>query len=173
MKAINLPMPESTELETFEALYARHHRMVRAVVFHLSGAMEIDDLVQETFVRIWKGLSSFRGSSSAKTWIYRIAVNAALDHGRKARRWKFGLLKETMPDPKNHEQGAVEKELVRKGLSLLSEEHRAVVVLHHFEGLSTSEISEILEIPEGTARSRLYYAKTALLEFLKKQGVSL
>lgn len=179
MKATK-PMPVNpAPLTEFEALYARYHSMVRAVVFNMLGARsgnrELDDLVQETFVRIWKGMSHFRGEAAARTWIYRITVNVTLDYFRQAQRRS----ESTIPDraqwisPLNQESDSMERELIQKGLNQLSVEHRAVLVLHSFEGLSVEAIAEVLEIAQGTVRSRLYYAQQSLMKFLTQQGVVL
>lgn len=147
--------------------------MVRAVVFRISGADDIDDLVQETFVHLWKGLESFAGQAAPRTWIYRIAVNAALDHCRKRSKWKLTEIADSFADGRNQEHSSMQRDLVSKGLATLSTDHRTVLVLQTMEGLSHAEIAQVLEIPEGTVRSRLHHAKERFLEFLKTEKVEL
>jgi RNA polymerase sigma-70 factor, ECF subfamily len=75
----------STEnnLSRFTETYRKYHLLVRRVLFRIQGAGELDDLVQEVFLRVWKGLEKFREESQLKTWVYRIATNAGLDALKK------------------------------------------------------------------------------------------
>lgn len=169
------PPDETSEslAQEFRALYDAHHRMVRAVLFNIVGAGPLEDLTQDTFIKVWQGRDRFRSGSSAKTWIYRVAVNSAIDHCRRNSRWKLSPLKESLPDGKDGERGSIERDLVHRGLLQLSEEHRATLVLSSLEGLSIEEVAEVLEVPEGTVRSRLHNAKKKMLEFLEREGVKL
>lgn len=168
MKSLAPNVPTS-----FEALYREHCGMVRAVIYHITGIEELDDVVQETFVKLWSGMDRFHGNSSLRTWVYRVTVNAALDHTRKMKRWRFGSLKEQLAGPLDVERRVGNAALVQKALALLPEEQRVPVVLHSLEGLSNGEIAAVLEIPEGTVRSRIYYGKETLLKYLEQNGVKL
>lgn len=164
----------SSELDGFEKLYQDHNKMIRSVMFNICGARDLDDLVQETFLRIWKGLPRFNQRSQIKTWIYRITVNTALDHCRKAKKWKQETeLKKDVHDRRSDESRMVNQDLVQKGLNQLPEIHRAVLVLATMQGLSINEIAGIVKASEGTVKSRLHYAKKNFLQFLEEQGVSL
>lgn len=161
-------------MQSFSALYREYRGLVRSVLFKISGPADLDDLVQETFVHIWKGYSKFKQSSKLKTWIYRITVNVAVDSYRKNK--KRGL--EVVLDPERQEShsGAnqiVCKDLVQKGLTCLKPSHRAVLVLHCMEDIPLKEVAEILKTSIGTIKSRLFYAKKIMLEFLQKNGVKL
>lgn len=158
---------------SFEALYREYRGMVRAVIYNITGVEEMDDVVQETFVKLWSGMESFQGNSQLRTWVYRVTVNAALDHTRKLKRWRFGSLKEQIAGPLDVERRVGNATLIRKGLAALPEEQRVAVVLHSLEGLSNSEIALVLEIPEGTVRSRVYYGKETLMKYLEQNGVKL
>lgn len=168
MKSLAPKVPPS-----FEALYREHRDMVRAVIYNISGFEELDDLVQETFVKLWTSRDRFQGNSSLRTWIYRVTVNAALDHTRKMKRWRFGRLKEQLASPVDTEKRVGNAAIVQKALTHLPKDQRVAVVLHSLEGLSIGEIAAVLEIPEGTVRSRIYYGKEALLKYLEQNGVKL
>lgn len=159
------------ELKEFENLYRTQASRVRSILFNLGSQSEVDDLVQEVFIKIWKSYSSFEGKSSLSTWIYRVTVNTAIDASRKKKFWSFF-------DMFQGEEGVAkadsttERDLVQKGLSKLSEDHRSVLVLSYLEGFSNAELAEILNISEGTVKSRLHYAKKEFVETLKKAGVN-
>lgn len=162
------------EHEIFSALYRDYHRLVRTLLVNICGGYELDDLVQETFVRIWKGLPKFNGKSGPKTWIYRITVNTAFDHLRKNKKLKRPLELETNLHGTDREEAKMmAQELVQKGLKTLDPIHRTVLVLALMEELSIREIANIANISEGTVKSRLHYAKKKFLEFLDQKGVTL
>lgn len=171
-KSLNENLPPSRTL-AFPAFYREYQGLIRSVIFRITGIGEIDDLVQETFIRIWKNQKNFEGKSALKTWIYRIAVNVAIDHVRKRKspieyREEYPHLQENTPSPEY-----VNRDLVGKMLVSLSPSHRAVLTLQAIEGLSMAEIAKILELPEGTVKSKLFYAKQKALEFLNQKGVKL
>lgn len=147
--------------------------MVRGVTYNICGANHLDDVVQDVWLKVWKGLSRFNGTSQIKTWVYRIAVNAALDHCRRGKKLKreTELKPETRePDErKNQSDSLMYRELVQKGLDKLSEKHRTVIVLADLEELSLREVASILKTSEGTIKSRLHYARQEMLNYLSKE----
>jgi len=171
---INSIIWESTKgtLADFSDLYEEYNPMVRATIFKLCGFSELDDLVQDAFVRIWNGLQSFRQGSKLKTWIYRIAYNVALD-GLRRKKPVTAELMLVHGKLASGEKDIINRDLVLKGLQELTFEHRAVIVLHLMEGLSIAEVGEVLEIPEGTVKSRLHHAKERMAGILKSKGVNL
>ncbi len=153
------------------ALYQEYQGLVRQLIFNICGAEHLDDLVQEAWLRAWKGLPKFRQQASHKTWIYRIAVNTALDH---CRRLKPAL--ELFEEPamnEGTEQRVANQELVQRALQKLSPEHRSVMVLSCYEDLSVREIAAVTESAEGTVKSRLHYARQQLKKFLSDNGANL
>ncbi|MFW6264062.1 MAG: sigma-70 family RNA polymerase sigma factor [Cyanobacteriota bacterium] len=165
----------------FRQLYQRYQQRVRSTLYQLCGEQLLDDLVQEVFLRTWKGLPKLRQPSTFSTWLYRICWNVANDQRRQFARLKA---------EKSHHQQAVNptmtgqqnapnlmhlyyQDLVQQGLETLSFEHRAVLVLHDLEDLPQKEVAKILAIPVGTVKSRLFHARTAMRQFLEQQGVSL
>jgi RNA polymerase sigma-70 factor, ECF subfamily len=158
----------------FPSLYAENNKLVRSVIFQIAGAEALDDLVQEAFVRIWKGLPDFNEQSKLSSWIYRISVNTALDYIRGKSRMKEtsneDLLKATA-SRLDHDYELASRDLVLKGLLSLSVEHRAVLVLAYIHDLALREVAEILGISEGTVKSRLHYAKAEFKKFISANGV--
>ncbi|MBI3793306.1 MAG: sigma-70 family RNA polymerase sigma factor [Nitrospinae bacterium] len=168
---MTLNLKDGADEERFRAVYQAHGAMVRGVVYNITGERDLDDLVQETFIKVWRGLDGFRNDSGIKTWIYRIATNTALDHCRKNRLKRTETIVDDLPAPGEGEADAIHRDLVRKGMERLSAGHRAVVTLCIFEGLSLREAASALELPEGTVKSRLFYAKSELLKFFNLSGV--
>ena len=162
----------------FGVLVQRYQRPMAALVARMTDSPDdVDDIVQELFVRAWKGIPRFRGEAQFSTWLYRIAVNTAIKHRTKQRsdnaislsaeNLAGGLESLQAPDDAAPTQGgdpfrAVQhKERdteVRKAVLALPEKQRTVVVLHYFEGHSCEEISKIVGCSLGTVWSRLHYA---------------
>jgi len=122
-----------------------------------------EDAVQEALVRAWQQLPSLRDPDRFDAWLYRLVVNACADQGRQLRR--LSLQVQTVPvdaSVSDHTKAVADREQLERGFSRLKPEQRAVVVLHFYNGFSAVEIARILGIPDGTARSRLYYATEAM-----------
>jgi RNA polymerase sigma-70 factor (ECF subfamily) len=143
---------------------------------------EARDLTQDAFIKAYKNLDRFRLESSYYTWLYRIAMNVAIDHIRKMKKRKHEAFDEGIAARDGdgaiaaaHDRGNPDKALGRKQLSAqifdaldkLSPDHRQVIVLREIEGLSYKEIAETMEIAEGTVMSRLFYARRKLRDVLK------
>jgi len=168
--------------QSFRQLYRRHQQRVRSTLYQLCGASCLDDLVQEVFLRAWKGLPQLRQTSQFSTWLYRISWNVASDQRQqfaKARRDEQSLYKrqKELGNGVTTYQEAPSlmhlhyQDLVQRGLQELSFEHRAVLVLHDLEDVPQKEVAEILKIPIGTVKSRLFHARDRLRQFLEHQGV--
>ncbi|MCB9133792.1 MAG: sigma-70 family RNA polymerase sigma factor [Anaerolineales bacterium] len=167
-------MAQQGDRNAFGELVLRYAHGVQHVIYRMCGDAHLaEDAAQETFIRAWLNLSSFRPQASLRNWLYRIAVNTAIDMLRKE---KFILpnamddlpLMDQRPGPEalflNREQIA----LVKQTVLSLPEASRAVLVLREYEGLSYQEISEVLDIPVGTVMSRLNYARNLLKDKLKQ-----
>ncbi len=164
---------ETCKDERFEQVYRETADLVRSAIFLLGGEQDLDDIIQETFVKIWSGLDRFEGRSSLKTWAYRIAVNTSRQHWRAHSRRLSQLQKpvEHLPEPTYTAPEVDLKILIQLGLGKLNIDQREVFVLHYYEDLPLREIAEVCGVPEGTVKSRLYYARKAMQEFLRTQGV--
>jgi RNA polymerase sigma-70 factor, ECF subfamily len=169
--------------QAFSQLYRRHAQKVRSTLYQLCGADTLDDLVQEVFLRAWKGLKSFRQSAQFSTWLYRITWNVACDRRRilaKARSKQVNLEDDTQLEnlqDLSHTPAEINnlhyQDLVRRGLHHLSDDHKSVLVLHDLEELPQKEVAEILAIPIGTVKSRLFHARVAMRKFLEAEGIEL
>jgi RNA polymerase sigma-70 factor (ECF subfamily) len=167
---------QNGDTEAFRGLYRRHQRFVRSMLQHLCDPTTLDDLVQEVFLRAWKGLGSMRQQSQFSTWLYRIAWNVGADYRRRMAqsRAKQAQLSEFSTDVSSTAwQNLHHQDLVRRGLQHLSDEQAMVVVLNDLQELSQPEIARILEIPVGTVKSRLFHARATLRRFFETEGVSL
>jgi RNA polymerase sigma-70 factor (ECF subfamily) len=149
----------------FRTLYERYsERTLRYAYTLLRNRHLAEDVVQDTMVAVWKGADRFSGRSKVSTWIFGIARNKALDLLRREKRGaRVPELKLVSPDPA---PGIERDENVRTALETLSTDHREVVFLTFYEGLSYGEIAQLLDIPEGTVKSRMFHAKKRLAEVL-------
>ena len=159
----------------FGELVRRHYASVVNVVYRMCGDANLaEDMAQETFLRAWSNLASFRPKASLRHWLYRIAVNATLDVLRRKTEEPveddfIQMVSDQSPGP---EATVIEKEQaadLQQKLKSLPEASRTVLVLREFGELSYQEIATVLEIPVGTVMSRLNYARTRLRELLKEQ----
>lgn len=165
------------DTQSFRRLYQRHQHRVRALLYQLSDASALDDLVQEVFLRVWKGLPNFRQNSQFSTWLYRITWNVACDQRQTAARQRSRLEALTQNPPSQQDAPDLMQlhyqDVVQRGLQVLSFDHRTILVLHDLESIPQKEIAEILDIPLGTVKSRLFHARAAMRQFLNQQGVQL
>jgi RNA polymerase sigma factor (sigma-70 family) len=168
---------EGSDRQSFRLLYRRYQDRVRQILYQMCDPIGLDDLVQEVFLRAWKGLPKFRHSSQFSTWLYRIAWNVASDRRQTLAQDRSRLQTIAQNISTQHNDPDLMQlhyqDLVRKGLSSLSEEHRSVLVLHDLEELPQKEVAEILEIPVGTVKSRLFHARSGMRKFLEKSGVQI
>lgn len=189
------PTPTDSELvarvlkgdkNAFRPIVERYqNRLYAMVVGMVRDEAEARDLVQNAFIKAYQSLDAFRLDSSFYTWIYRIAMNLAIDACRKRRRRKTGSFDEAVAARDedgemlelHHTEGPAEalqrKELRQRifgAMAELTEEQREVLLLREVEGLSYAEISESMGIPEGTVMSRLFYARKKMQGLLREGG---
>jgi RNA polymerase sigma-70 factor (ECF subfamily) len=161
--------------QSFRLLYRRHQQRVRSILYPLCDAAALDDLVQEVFLRAWKGLPKFRQTAKFSTWLYRIAWNVASDQRQSAAQGRTRLQVLTNHAAKQQDAPDVlhlhYQDLVQRGLAHLSFDHRTILVLHDLEEMPQKEVAEVLGIPVGTVKSRLFHARAALRQFLQNEGV--
>ena len=170
------------DIAAFEVLVRQNERRVYAVALRSSGSPEdAADITQEVFLRAWRSIEDFRGDSGFSTWLFRITTNLCVDFARhkQAQPHTQPLVGEDdaerpipdpAPTPEEHlENSELGRELAA-ALDEVSEEHRRIVLLRDVSGLSYTEIAEVLEISEGTVKSRLSRARIALRTILQKRG---
>ena len=159
------------EASAFRTLYARHRGDVARLVYRmLSGSADVDDVVQEVFVQVYRSLKDFRGQSKLSTWIHRVTVNVVLMHRRAARSrpsYAEELPPETTADDRSvsPDEDVERRTRVRafsKLVDKLADKKRTVFILHDMEGVSPQEIAEIVGAPVLTVRTRLFYARREL-----------
>jgi RNA polymerase sigma-70 factor (ECF subfamily) len=163
---------QSGDRNAFNELVCIHAQGVINVIFRMCGDVHLaEDAAQETFIRAWLHLGSFRVDSSLRNWLYRIALNTATDMLRKDKRIVPGDLEDfQLPDPQPGPEGVYLQDertmLVQAAIASLPEASRVVLVLKEYGELSYREIAEALYIPIGTVMSRLNYARRLLKEKL-------
>ncbi len=150
------------------AVYDRYHRRVFALTMRIAGAQEAEELTQEVFLKAFRAMDKFRGDAQLGTWLYRMAVNAALSHiGRskeKRRAPEEALM--ALPAPEAVDGDPKLRDRLQAALAELPAGYRAVIVLHDVEGLQHEEIAEILGCRVGTSKSQLHKARAKMRELL-------
>ncbi|MBL0886269.1 sigma-70 family RNA polymerase sigma factor [Myceligenerans indicum] len=158
-------------------LHDRHAAAVWRYVVRLTGTTTgADDIVQETLLRAWRSPRLARKDpDAARAWMLTVARNLVIDDARSARR-RHETVVESLPDHDGGGAGDRTDELfdailVAEALGDLTEDHRAVIAHAYFGGRSTAELAELLDVPEGTVKSRLHYGLRALRLALQERGV--
>ncbi len=162
---------QAGDMASLEILLDRHHDRIRAVCARVVGhGADADDAAQLALISIVKNLSSFDGRARFTTWSYRIATNAAIDELRRRNRRRADSLDTDRPPPVaapgNVADAAVARLDVQGALDQLAEEFRLPVVLRDLCGLDYDEISEVLDIPPGTVRSRIARGRGKLADLI-------
>jgi RNA polymerase sigma-70 factor (ECF subfamily) len=166
------------DLEAYDQLVQRCQERIYATLYHMTANHEdANDLAQETFIKAYRSLKSFRGGSSFYTWVYRIAVNRTINFLKQRKNRHHLSLNdldanvESNPDlvamisedtPFRDAQLNELQQKLNEALMKLSDQHRLAVVLHDVQGLPHDEIAKIMECNVGTVRSRLFYARQQL-----------
>jgi RNA polymerase sigma-70 factor (ECF subfamily) len=166
----------------FEELVHRYAGPMLTAIRRLLGtADEAHDALQDAFLSVFRGIGQFRGEASLSTWLHRIALNSALARLRKRSRTRETPVEEllpqyqpdghrTAPDPAWREVAEEEtlevRELVRKCVAQLPENHRTILILRDFEGMDTAEVAAMLDITASAAKVRLHRARQALRTLL-------
>ena len=126
-----------------------------------------EDLTHDVFLEIWKNAKRFEGRSSVATWILSIARYKALDARRKQRTLtEHDLPARAEPSPEMTAMQVSSSDYMRECLTALSEEHREIIDLVYYHEKSVKEVSEILDIPEATVKTRMFYARKKVKEML-------
>jgi RNA polymerase sigma-70 factor, ECF subfamily len=170
------------DLGAYDELVQRYQERIYATVYHMTSNHEdANDLAQESFIKAFQALKSFKGGSSFYTWLYRIAVNKTINF-LKQRKNRIHMSLNDLDFNAEHDPDLVAlisdktprreadltelQEKLNEALMKLSEPHRLVVVLHDVQGLSHDEIAKVMNCNIGTVRSRLFYARQQLQAWL-------
>jgi RNA polymerase sigma-70 factor (ECF subfamily) len=156
------------EARAMEMLYHQFKRRVFGMSHRIVGPNDAEEVAQEVFVRVFRGLANFRGDSALSTWIYRLTVNAALSHlARRGRRQEVSddNIPEVPATPEpERDHGLAAR--IEAAMAELPAGYRAILVLHDVEGLSHEECAAILECRVGTCKSQLHKARARMRELL-------
>ena len=170
---------QAGDVAAFDGLIRKYRERLYGIVYNLTSNREdAADLTQDAFIKAFQSIQRFNGQASFFTWLYRIAVNSAVSHLRKARLRSFFSLEtidadepvardviDALTDKTGVERDTFTRELQEKlnaAMQKLSIKHRTVVTLFEIDGLSHQEIADVMECSVGTVRSRLHYAKQLL-----------
>jgi RNA polymerase sigma-70 factor (ECF subfamily) len=170
------------DLQAYDDLVKRYQERIYATIYHMTSNHEdANDLAQDSFIKAFQALKSFKGGSTFYTWLYRIAVNKTINFLKQRKNRTHMSLNDidfnaehdtdliALISEKTPRRDAGLNELQKKlneALQKLSEPHRLVVVLHDVQGQSHEEIAKVMDCNIGTVRSRLFYARQQLQGFL-------
>ena len=156
---------------SFERLVRLTEDRLRRIIGRLVGvrAVDLDELLQETYLRAWRGVSRFRGDSHLLTWLTRIGVNVAINAARDRRQTvPISPHERDRPGPSDLNEDAAQR-AYQQALARLPDDLRVTFVLHEAEGLTYRQVAETLDCPIGTVMSRLHRARDRLINELKEQ----
>lgn len=161
----------------FREVFRGHRADVARLVLRMTGRpSDLEDIVQEVFLQVYRSIKDFRGQSRFSTWLYRVTVNVVLMQRRAAKSRPvlheapedgFGADLRELPDDQVARARRVSA--FYRLLDRLSDKKRAVFVLHELEGMSPSEIAKVVSAPVLTVRTRLFYARRELLTLLREE----
>lgn len=148
------------DLSAFEEIYATHAGRMKSIAFHMLGdRADAEDAVQEAFMKIYRAAGTFQQGAGLAPWIYRILLNCCHDTGRKRKRQAESPLP---TDPPAIPANVPLQVAIRHALDRIHPQYRMVFWLFEVEGFRHSEVSAIMEIPEGTSKKWLFEAKREL-----------
>jgi RNA polymerase sigma-70 factor (ECF subfamily) len=185
--AVLLEACRKGDMAAYECLVQRHQRMLLNVAFRLTGVYEdACDIVQDSFIAAWQKMGDFRGDAKLSTWLTAIVVNLSRNRRQQTRQRERreaysldapiqGSDGTSLPDPPSGSISALEqleqeelRTFLNRCIEALTPEFREVLVLRDMRELSYDEVAEALKLREGTVKSRLFRARDAVKECLKK-----
>lgn len=172
------------DIDAYGVLVERYQDRIFSVVFnYVPNREDAADIVQDSFVKAYTKLQTFDSESAFYTWLYRIAINAAIDYLRKKKSRNVDSLddekftevgfepvsRDASTDPERVVLRSEQAAILRRALGALSDKLKAVAILHDVEGLSQEEVARVLGIPVGTVKSRVSRARAELRYLLRSQ----
>lgn len=165
-------------INSFELLVSEHTEHMYRIAYRVFGnPHDASDMTQESLIKAYKSLENFKFDSKFSTWLYRITMNTCIDEYRRRNKRSGDVSIDSVFEENlgasNSPHDILEKNetvlMVREAISLLSEEHKRVVILRDIEGMSYAQIAEIEGISEGTVKSRISRARGELRKILEKK----
>jgi len=161
------------DMNAVTVFYQRHEsRVYRYAMTKVSDSSVASDILNDVMMQVWRSAAKFEGRAKVTTWLLGIAHNKVVDHWRKLGKREYTELDENMEDdttsgvnPAHATEAASDGKLLRTCLAKLKPEHREILHLVFFEELGYSEIANIIDVPEGTVKSRVFHARN----LMKKQ----
>ena len=162
------------DMTALAILVDRHKDLVYRVAMQITkNSDDASDVLQDAFLKVYDSTNALRQEAAFETWLYRIVVNLSIDAVKKRKRQQESMAslsevsdvhqnQDIQQDPTRQAERNELQEWVTQAINSLSIKHRAVVILHEFEGLSHPQIADILDCSEGTVRSRMHYARKRL-----------
>ena len=166
------------DVTAFRELYALHCRQVTRQLTYLVPRSDLEDVLQDVFIEVFKSIKRFEGKSAFTTWLYRLTVHVAMKARRKHTRSRLDIVEEVpdqaddRPTPEAVSLSAERQERVEALLEKLSPKKRAVLVMHDLQGVEAQKIAEVLDTNILTVRTRLFYARREM-EALAKDDPAL
>jgi len=165
------------DIDALGKLYERYKRKVyRTATAITHDERMAEDILQEVFLRVNRYADSFDQAQPFEPWLYRITVNLSYSWTNRAKRWvnlfQDAIERLTAPSRKDPERVAEDREqleILKRAIDGLPDSHRVVVILYYLEGLAVSKVAYALGVPEGTVKSRLYYAREKLKRAMVEQ----
>lgn len=172
------------DMDAFSILVSKYQdRVYSAVLNYVANRDDAADITQDTFVKAYSKLATFNSGSAFYTWLYRIAVNAAIDFIRKRKSRPADSLDDNKytevgfepvshdmsTDPERVVVSSEQAHMLRNAIAKLSDKLRMALVLYDVEGLSQEEVAQVLNVPVGTVKSRVSRARAELKYLLSKQ----
>ncbi len=159
----------------FDQLMREHSAELHNFILRIvSNSEDAQDILQDTFVRVWEKSHQFKGNSSVKTWIFKIAINLAYTHLKKRKRWGFSILDEIKSlvsgsDPVKDAEQDHNSELLEKSLNELTPRQHAVVVARIYKDLPFAEIAKALGCSENSAKVHFHEGKKRIESYITRQ----
>ena len=163
--------------QAIEVLFARYQvRVFRFILRRVRSEAVAEELANEVFLEVWRSAAKFEGRSSLSSWMLGIAHNKAVSLLRKRRDNELDddaarAIEDDADNPEVTAQKTDKGALLRGCLDRLSDDHKTIVDLVYYQEMSISEVAKIVGIPENTVKTRMFYARKKLSEFLKEAGV--
>ncbi|BBE30778.1 RNA polymerase sigma factor [Tepiditoga spiralis] len=166
----------------YNELYEKYTKKISGVLSHYVRQSEMDDAVQEVFLKIFKGIHNFKGESKLSTWIYRISVNVGKNYLKKYKNEKIQSMDLENDEKNTYFYQPISKinvseriiselnyELILKIINKLKPDEKTLIMLREIEKISYKDIAHIMNIPIGTVKSRIFYTRKKLKNLLEKE----